>query len=405
MVALAAMLLAMSSCGPNEQAKGSLPFSANPSSKSFAEAQVVAERVAVGSDTIVVGKLTSAPETVTLLATELLDDLEIVKLENSDDATVGGGPVWVSDRRLIIYDGKGIKQFDRKGRYLGNIGSQGQGPGEYRIAPYYIVADEDAGRIYLLEYGATNLLIYDTNGEYVGTIPLAEKVNKGFFEIDHDKGLLTVASLRFDGVSELGPIWVQDFQGNLISSVNRPDLGVEPDFSNEVTKGVASGGDGFVYSLFRISPKADSLYVYDGDRLRPDFTFDFGDEVPIHGLLALPQFYVVMTFGAPVQVSEGGYNLPHNVPFVIDRTTLHGAPAVLMLDNLGTLTMSHGWYDVPNPEYLTWCVDPGDLLDCLKASPTSHPLANEEGMKRMRELKETINLDDNNYVIIGKWKR
>lgn len=405
MATLAAMLLAIASCGSHEKNKGSLPFSSNPSSKSFAEAPVVAERVAVGSDTIVVGKLTSTPETVTLLATELLDDLEIVKLENSDNATVGGGPVWVSDRRLIIYDGKGIKQFDRKGKYLGNIGSKGQGPGEYSIAPYYIVADEDAGRIYLLEYGATNLLIYDTNGEYVGKIPLAEKVNKGFFEIDNEKGLLTVASLRFDGVSELGPIWVQDFQGNLISSVNRPDLGVVPDFSNEVTKGVVSGGDGFVYSLFRISPKADSLYVYDGDRLRPDFTFDFGDEVPIHGLLALPQFYVVMTFGAPVQVSEGGYNLPHNVPFVIDRTTLRGAPAVLMFDNLGTLTMSRGWYDVPNPEYLTWCVDPGDLLDCLKASPTSHPLANDEGMKRMRELQESIDLDDNNYVIIGKWKK
>ena len=45
------------------------------------------------------------------------------------------------------------------------------------------------------------------------------------------------------------------------------------------------------------------------------------------------------------------------------------------------------------------------LLDCLDAAPESHPLANEEGMKRMRDLKETIDLDDNNYIIIGKWKR
>ena len=76
-----------------------------------------------------------------------------------------------------------------------------------------------------------------------------------------------------------------------------------------------------------------------------------------------------------------------------------------VLDNLGTLTMDRGWSDHQNAEYISWCIDPGDLLDCLEAAPESHPLANEEGMKRMRDLKETINLDDNNYIIIGKWKR
>lgn len=401
----AVIAVLVTSCGQKTAPQRDFPFSANPSSKSFAEAPVAAKRVVSGTDTIVVGKLTSNPETVTLLASELLDNLELVKLEDSDEALVGGGPVWVSENRIIIYDGKAIKQFDRSGRYLGTIGAKGQGPGEYSIAPYYIVADESAGRIYLLEYAATDLKIYDTSGVYVGKIPFPEKVHKGFFRIDNEKGLLTVASLRFSGMSQLGPVWVQDFDGNVVNSVSRPDLAVEPDYSNEVYGGVTSDDNGFAYSLFRIVPEADSLYAYADSCFRPDFTFDFGDKIPMHTFQSLPQFYVVIGYGAPVQTSESSYVLPHLTPFVIDRSTLRGAPAVLMLDNLGTLTMERGWSDKPNAEYFTWCIDPGDLLDCLDAAPESHPLANEEGMKRMRELKESISLDDNNYIIVGKWKR
>ncbi|MDE7460651.1 MAG: 6-bladed beta-propeller [Paramuribaculum sp.] len=403
--AITGMLCALCSCGSKSAPQRDFPFSANPSSKSFAEAPVSAERVVVGSDTLIVGRLTSSPETVTLLASELMDDLEIVKLENTDEALVGGGSIWVNDSRIIIYDGKAIKQFDRSGKFLGNIGAKGQGPGEYSIAPYYITVDEAAGRIYLLEYAATNLKIYDTTGVYVGSIPFPEKVHKGFFRIDNEKGLLTVASLRFSGMSQLGPVWVQDFHGNVVSSVNRPEIAVEPDYSNEVYGGTTADGNGFTYSLFRVIPEADSLYVYADSCFRPDFTFDFGDKIPMHTLQSLPQFYVVIGYGAPVQTGEGSYQLPHLTPFVIDRYTLRGAPAVLMLDNLGTLTMDRGWSDHQNAEYFSWCIDPGDLLDCLEAAPESHPLANEEGMKRMRDLKETINLDDNNYIIIGKWKR
>lgn len=75
-----------------------------------------------------------------------------------------------------------------------------------------------------------------------------------------------------------------------------------------------------------------------------------------------------------------------------------------MFDNLGTLTMDSGWADGSRPDYLVWIIDPGDLLDCLEAAPESHPLATDEGMARMKELKESIAPDDNNYLLIGRWK-
>lgn len=139
----------------------------NPLSKTFAEAPVAAQTVAVGSDSMIVGKLSSVPEPVTLRASDILDDVELVKLESSDEATVGQGFVWVTDKRILIYSDGVVKQFDRSGKYLGKVGAKGNGPGEYTIAPYYMDVDEKAGRIYLMQYGAKDISVYNTSGEYI----------------------------------------------------------------------------------------------------------------------------------------------------------------------------------------------------------------------------------------------
>lgn len=404
LVTMAAGMCVVSSCGGGSSSKGEFTGSSTPLSKTFADAPVAAQTVAVGSDSMIVGKLSSVPEPVTLRASDILDDVELVKLESSDEATVGQGFVWVTYKRILIYSDGVVKQFDRSGKYLGKVGAKGNGPGEYTIAPYYMDVDEKAGRIYLMQYGAKDISVYNTSGEYIESIPLAQEVNKGFFTIDNEKGTVTVAALLFHSDENPTPVWTQDMQGNVISSVFKPDITVVPDFSSEIHVGSHEKPDGFTYSLFRIDCKADTLYEYADGRFTPAFTFDFGEEVPMHYFRAFPQFFVVVTYGAPERAGERSFVLPHNTPFVIDRSTLRGAPAVVMFDNLGTLTMDSGWADGSRPDYLVWNIDPGDLLDCLEAAPESHPLATDEGMARMKELKESIAPDDNNYLLIGRWK-
>lgn len=92
------------------------------------------------------------------------------------------------------------------------------------------------------------------------------------------------------------------------------------------------------------------------------------------------------------------------MPLVIDRASLKGAPAELMFDQLGTFTLNKDWDFICTPGYFSMSYDPGDLLDMLKAAPDSHPLANEEGLKRMEELRNSIDPEGNHYVIIGHWK-
>ena len=229
---------------------------------------------------------------------------------------------------------------------------------------------------------------------------------KGFCKIDSENGRITVASIQFKDVAPCSPVWVQDFEGNLISEVKRPDLGITPDFSNEINPGISSDGKELYQSQCLITELiADTLYRSDGKTIHPEFTYDFGEKVPMHSLRAFPKFYVLKIFGDPVMVSENSYMVGSNMPFVIDRASLKGAPAELMIDQLGTLTLKKNWDFMSTPGYFTMSCDPGDLLDMLNAAPDTHPSANEDGLKRMEELKNSIDPEGNHYVLIGHWKQ
>lgn len=372
--------------------------------KAFAESPVVGERKLIGTDSVAVIILNKKPEKVVLKASDIMDDLRIVRLENSDDAVVGSGKVWTGGDRLFIYDGQVVKQFDMSGKYIGNVGARGQGPGEYSIAPYNIYVDEESGRICLLQYNADAIMTYDMNGQFVENIPLVQKVNKGFMKVDLKNNRVTIAALIFKG-DDNRVVWTQDLKGNLISSTPRESVVVVPDFSNEVEGCMSPTDDSFYYSLFNIEAKADTLYKYADGSLRPEFTVDFGGEVPVHEYLNFPKFYIVLTFSEPQYVSEGSYIIPANTPFLVDKETLRGAPAQLMLDNIGPVILDNDWQWQTSADYFLMNINPASLLSMIENAPEEHPLVTEKDIKRMEELRKTIDEEDNNYIVIGKWKK
>lgn len=258
-----------------------------------------------------------------------------------------------------------------------------------------------------MTYSASQINTYNVaDGTFAGSIPLDYESPKGFCKVDTENGLITVASMQFKNWKPCSPVWVQDFEGNIVSEVSRPDLGLSPDFSNEINPGISSDGNALYHSQCMITELvADTLYLSDGKTIHPEFTYDFGEKVPMHSLNAFPKFYLMKTFGDPVMVSENSYMIGSNMPFVIDRISLKGAPAELMIDQLGTLTLKKDWDCMSTPGYLAMSYDPGDLLDMLNAASDSHPLANEDGLKRMEELRNSIDPEGNHYVLIGQWKQ
>ena len=337
-----------------------------------------------------------------LLLSDLAEDLRIVKLDGADEALVKSGNVWLSDRRFIIYDGNDVKQFDSNGKYLGKIGSKGNGPGEYFIAPYDIAIDEEHGRIYILAYGADKLLSYDLDGKFTGNVPLAYKAEKGFVEVEPD-GSLVIGALTFSDNDNSYAVWHQDTDGKAIDGVKAGHLSVEPDFSNEVYRG--SGENGFTYSLFRIDAKADTLYEYSEGSLHPAFTADFRGNERMHNYMSFPGFYLIDIIGKPIEVGDGSFMLPSETPVLIDKKSGRGGAADLVLDFIGPIKANKDWIFVKNPNYFMLNVDPGDLAEMLDKAIKEERNIDESCLAGMKELLDGISPDDNNYLIVGKWKK
>lgn len=104
----------------------------------------------------------------TILLSELIDDFSVVKFEDTDSALFHAWKTVVATEYVLIVQSsqRPVKLFDRKGKYIGNIGSVGQGPGEY-MGVYDAAIDEKNGAIYLSQYNNAPVLEYNLRGEFV----------------------------------------------------------------------------------------------------------------------------------------------------------------------------------------------------------------------------------------------
>ena len=105
--------------------------------------------------------LKSLKDTVDIPLSYLTEELQVVQLDNRDEALVGG---WVrttvSDNYILVSNNKQTpyKLFTRDGKYITNIGAYGQGPNEYGNT-YAEQLDEAHNRIYILPWQSDKLLV------------------------------------------------------------------------------------------------------------------------------------------------------------------------------------------------------------------------------------------------------
>jgi len=111
--------------------------------------------------------------TRTLLLTDIVESVEYVKLETTPECLLGEGiSVKIADR-LYIHNAKTkqILVFDRSGKFIGPIGSQGQGPGEYLNFAHFDVSQD--GRLLALG-GFGEIYFYSTEGKFLRRTGMAD---------------------------------------------------------------------------------------------------------------------------------------------------------------------------------------------------------------------------------------
>lgn len=389
---------AMASCGGSNSSEGT------PSAVAiFDDMPVVAERVALpGGDSVIVAHPEKSGDVRTLKLSDIAEDARIVRLENSDEALISAGQTWITGNRIVVYSNSVVKQFDFDGKYLGQIGGQGNGPGEYTIAPYDIFFDAKAGRIYMVSYNADKVMSYDSDGTFIENIPLAQKMPKGCIRVDTEKKLITAVTMCFDGTDMDKQVWTQNFEGNLLSSVSKPWLKVPMDFSNEVMSNIGGHADGFSYSLFRWEPAPDSVYEYDGTVLNPVFTITKKSGERSH-IDKLGSMYVAAIYGDPQQASENSFVVSPGTPMLVDHQSLRGGYCNILVDCIGDLIWENGWCMSKSPDYFVMNSSPGTISEWIDSSIEKHNITGD-ALKKLQDFQATLNEDDNNIVIFARWK-
>lgn len=374
-----------------------------PEKDPLALSPVVAQRITTPTGMLISCNLKALKDTIDLPLSYFTEELQIVRLDNREEALVGG---WirtqVSDNYILVSNNKQTpyKLFTRDGKYICNVGAYGQGPNEY-LNTYAEQLDEKHNRIYILPWQSDKLLVFDLKGNPQPSIPLCLRVPKGQFRVDGDKAEVTVTVLPFEGWPAV--VWTQDFQGKRKSFVPSGHLKVPRDFSNEVNMGNNTSAYDVMLTVI-MPPRVDSLYHYNAEknRLEPRFTVQYPTEkLPWHAYAEYPRHFMG-DVSFPVQVSERSWSSSKPAWYIVDKQTLHGNYFRLYNDFLGTKDMgigpsfSHGYY-VDN-------IEPTGLIERLQKEAKRKDLP-AAAKKRLQELLQSLGEDDNNVIFIAKMKQ
>ena len=372
----------------------------------LANSPIVGQYVQVGTDKVMACDQKLLADTVRIPLSFFTEEMELVKLDNRDEALVGQTGVTVSDNSILVYGSRQnpFKLFDRKGKFLTNIGAIGQGPGEYQMV-YDAKLDEANNRIYILSWNASQLLVYDLQGNVLDPIPLCLRCPKAKFNVDLSGGKVSVVLLPFKGYPAVA--WTQDLEGKRIDFIEPGHLEAPQDFSNEVTAGFNIPGVFDVNILCIMPTRVDSLYRYasDKNRLIPTFTLNFAntDKIPWHGYGEYPHHFVGNFSEPPVEVSPGSWTNGQTFHYIVDKETGKGSFFTLYNDYFGNLEIGYPSSAFFNG-YYTRNIEPGNLMTDIENALKNQDIT-AEMRKKLTDLQASIDENDNNYVMIAQLKR
>lgn len=364
------------------------------------EMPVIAEKVTLPTGDLIVCDLAKATDTLDIPLSMLTEELQIVPLDNRDEALVGG---WVrttvSDKYILVSNNRQIpyKLFGRDGKFICTVGSFGQGPNEYQLT-YAEQLDEKHNRIYIMSWNADKILVFDLKGNPQPYIPLNTRVPKGKFRVNTADSTVIVTTLPFEGSPEV--VWVQDMHGKRKQSVAPGHLMAPRDFSNEVMD--ARNTSAYDVMILTIMPEAkqDSLYHYnlEKNRLEPRFTTLFtGEKMPWHGYTELPHHFMG-DVSFPVQVSETSFQGSAPAYYIVDKTTLKGNFMRLKNDFLHI----SAWPSFSNG-YYTANMEPMTLKEQLEEALKEENL-DESVQARIKASLSSLDENGNNVILLAKLK-
>jgi hypothetical protein len=189
--------------------------------------------------------------------------------ETGEDAYMFGSisGAWATADRIYVVDPQvpAVRAFDQEGNFLHQVGSVGQGPGEY-LQPMELAVTED-GRVLVTDLQGARLNMFGPDGEHIDDWPLGSpqaavgllltldgNVYTLVFEIPTEIGSGTVeleAAMR-----QVGP------DGHFGEAIHPPETDWEPP-----TVEVEAGGNSFSMALLPFTPRFEWVLAPGGEMI------------------------------------------------------------------------------------------------------------------------------------------
>ena len=367
---------------------------------SLDQCNVVASRVVTDGDTMIVCDVSKIEQHIKVPLSALVKDWKMLKLENSSkEVMVQPAAIYPSENYILIHPAEYNREtmlFDKTGKYLFDIGRRGNGPGEMVRDIADIEMDEDNDCVYIRDLKPSRILKFQlSTGEYLTEIPLGYYKTNEFLLNPKDETLLVTCRPHQRREEGIPWIWKQDFQGNILQELPKRAY-IRTDWSQFW---LWNRNEEIVFFDFNIPGRKDTLFHYDlrNNRLKPNFTANFGSEIPNHQYEDTSDFYLVSLLNDPGM--GGALNITKR--FLIDKKTLKGAYVDIVLDGYGDFSITYQWTYFNN-SYFTLGLEPHQVAEtCEKLLAHPENLTKEE-KQNLQELLNGITEDDNAFILYGK---